>query len=34
MVHRWYEQASLYGNAKAAERLKILASLWVSGPFD
>jgi hypothetical protein len=30
----WYEQASLHGNAEAAERLKILASLPVSDPSD
>jgi hypothetical protein len=30
----WYEQASQKGNAKAAERLKILASLSGSGPSD
>jgi hypothetical protein len=34
IAHRWYEQASQYGNAKAAERLKVLASLSVSGPSD
>jgi TPR repeat protein len=34
IAHRWYAQASLYGNAKAAERLEILASLSVSGPSD
>jgi TPR repeat protein len=33
-AHRWYEQASQQGNAKAAQRLKILASLSVSGPSD
>ncbi len=30
----WYEQASQLGNAEAAERLKILASLSVSDPSD
>jgi hypothetical protein len=30
----WYEQASQHGNAEAAERLKILASLSVSDPSD
>jgi hypothetical protein len=30
----WYEQASQSGNAEAAERLKILASLSVSDPSD
>jgi hypothetical protein len=30
----WYEQASQKGNAKAAERLKILASLSGSGPSE
>jgi hypothetical protein len=30
----WYERASQYGNAEAAERLKILASLPVSDPSD
>jgi len=30
----WYEQASQHGNAQAAERLKILASLSVSDPSD
>jgi hypothetical protein len=30
----WYERASQDGNAKAAERLKILASLSGSGPSD
>ncbi len=30
----WYEQASQRGNAEAAERLKILASLSVSDPSD
>jgi len=30
----WYEQASQKGNAKAAERLKILASLSATGPSD
>ncbi len=30
----WYEQASLHGNAEAARRLKILASLPVSDPSD
>ena len=30
----WYEQASQKGNVKAAERLKILASLSGSGPSD
>jgi TPR repeat protein len=34
MAHRWYEQASQQGSAKAAQRLKILASLSVSGPSD
>jgi hypothetical protein len=34
IAHRWYEQASQQGNAKATERLKILASLSVSGPSD
>ena len=30
----WYEQASQKGNVKAAERLKILASLSATGPSD
>jgi TPR repeat protein len=30
----WYEQASQHGNAEAAQRLKILASLSVSDPSD
>jgi hypothetical protein len=30
----WYEQASQKGNLKAAERLKILASLSATGPSD
>lgn len=30
----WYERASQHGNAEAAERLKILASLSVSDPSD
>jgi len=34
IAHRWYEQASQQGNAKAAQRLKILASLLVSDPSD
>ena len=34
IAHRWYEQASQQGNAKAAQRLKILASLSVSDPSD
>ncbi len=33
-AHRWYEQASEKGNAKAAERLKVLASLSGTGPAD
>jgi TPR repeat protein len=33
-AQRWYEQASQKGNAKAAERLKTLASLSGSGPSD
>jgi len=34
IAHRWYEQASQQGNAKAAQRLKILASPSVSDPSD
>jgi hypothetical protein len=34
IAHRWYEQASQQGNAKAAQRLNILASLSVSDPSD
>lgn len=30
----WYQRASQDGNAKAAERLKVLASLSVTGPSD
>ena len=33
-AHRWYEQASQNGNAQAAERLKILASLSAANPSD
>lgn len=33
-AHRWYERASQDGNAKATERLKILASLTGTDPSD
>jgi len=33
-AHRWYERASQDGNAKATERLKILASLSGTDPSD
>ena len=33
-AHGWYQRASQDGNAKAAERLKILASLSGTGPSD
>jgi hypothetical protein len=33
-AHRWYERASQNGNAKATERLKILASLSGTDPSD